>query len=211
MSAQNQTNNGYHFVNRGFHSWNEYLVKPVLRALESAPSGRPDRVFDLGCGNGSWARLLTDHGYQVIGVDPSEEGIAIAKELHPDLSIYRGSAYDDLYGRYGAFPACLSIEVVEHLYDPRKYAATLYQLVAPNGIAIVTTPYHGYLKILVVGIVGRWDSHFSPLWDHGHIKFWSMKTLALLLRDAGFRRVRFERPGRCLPCLARSMMAVAYK
>lgn len=214
MSIMNDhlpSDKGYHYINRGFHSWNRYLVAPVLRALLSAPGGRPDSVFDCGCGNGSWAKLLDDEGFRVVGVDPSEEGIAIAKEKYPHLMLYQGSAYDDLQARYGQFPAVISIEVVEHLYDPRKWASSLYNLVAPGGIAIVTTPYHGYWKNLVVGVLGRWDSHFSPLWDHGHIKFWSMKTLGILLSEAGFKGVRYERPGRLLPCFARSMLAVAHK
>jgi hypothetical protein len=56
------------------------------------------------------------------------------------------------------------------------------------------------------------DRHFTALWDHGHIKFWSMATLGELLREAGFVDVRFEgeRVGR-VPALARSMIAIARK
>lgn len=54
------------------------------------------------------------------------------------------------------------------------------------------------------------DAHFTALWDHGHIKFWSMKTLTLLLEEAGFRDIRFERLGR-IPALAKSMVAVVRK
>jgi 2-polyprenyl-6-hydroxyphenyl methylase/3-demethylubiquinone-9 3-methyltransferase len=54
------------------------------------------------------------------------------------------------------------------------------------------------------------DKHFTALWDHGHIKFWSMKTLSQLLEEAGFVDVRFVRVGR-VPALAKSMIAVARK
>lgn len=202
---------GYHYVNRGFHDYNKYLVEPVLRALATAPKGRPNRVFDLGCGNGSWANLLHEKGYDVVGVDPSVNGIAIAKERYPNLKLEAGSAYDDLVCQFGQFPACISVEVVEHLYAPRTYAANLYALLEPGGIAVVTTPYHGYWKNLLVGVLGRWDVHFSPMWDHGHIKFWSEKTLGELLREAGFKSIHFQRPGRIFPCFARSMVAVAVK
>ncbi|MCU0833674.1 MAG: hypothetical protein MUC77_04445 [Chromatiaceae bacterium] len=52
------------------------------------------------------------------------------------------------------------------------------------------------------------DAHFTALWDHGHIKFWSIATLSELLREAGFVDVRFERVGR-VPALAKSMIALA--
>ena len=74
----------------------------------------------------------------------------------------------------------------------------------------MSTPYHGYFKNLTLAITGKMDQHFTALWDHGHIKFWSMPTLTTLLQDAGFQNIRFNRVGR-IPALAKSMIAVAQK
>jgi 2-polyprenyl-6-hydroxyphenyl methylase/3-demethylubiquinone-9 3-methyltransferase len=168
----------------------------------------PKRVFELGCGNGSVANELTRHGYVVTGVDPSDDGIAQARKAFPNLALSAGSAYDDLSGRFGTFPALISLEVVEHVYAPRDYAACVYRLLEPGGTAILTTPYHGYWKNLAIALTDRTDGHLNPLWDHGHIKFWSTKTLTKLLSEAGFREPRFERVGR-IPALAKSMVAIA--
>jgi hypothetical protein len=54
------------------------------------------------------------------------------------------------------------------------------------------------------------DRHFTALWDHGHIKFWSMPTLTMLPREVGFQNILFHRVGR-IPALAKSMIAVAEK
>ncbi|QXP84016.1 methyltransferase [Methylococcus sp. Mc7] len=83
-------------------------------------------------------------------------------------------------------------------------------MVKRGGKAIVSTPYHGYWKNLALALSGKMDAHFTALWDHGHIKFWSMKTLSTLLEEAGFRDIRFERVGR-VPVLAKSMIAIARK
>lgn len=85
-------------------------------------------LFELGCGNGSVAMKLTGRGWDVTGVDPSTEGIIQAHKIYPDLKLQMGSAYDDLAGRYGQFPVVLSLEVVEHVYAPRHYARTLFEL-----------------------------------------------------------------------------------
>ena len=58
--------------------------------------------------------------------------------------------------------------------------------------------------------MGKMDNHFTALWDYGHIKFWSFKTLRLLLEEAGFKEVTFQRVGR-IPMLAKSMIAIAKK
>lgn len=100
--------------------------------------------------------------------------------------------------------------MVEHVYAPRLYAKTTFDLLQPGGVAIISTPYHGYWKNLVMALTGKMDSHFTALWDHGHIKFWSMKTLSALLSEAGFVDIRFKRVGR-IPVLAKSMIAIAKK
>lgn len=77
-------------------------------------------------------------------------------------------------------------------------------------MAIISTPYHGYWKNLALALSGKMDAHFTALWDHGHIKFWSIDTLRRLLQEAGFAEIRFLRVGR-IPPLAKSMIAVARK
>jgi 2-polyprenyl-6-hydroxyphenyl methylase/3-demethylubiquinone-9 3-methyltransferase len=171
---------------------------------------KPSRMFDLGCGNGSVAKFCSDSGWQVTGVDVSEKGIAQAHAVYPELDLHLGSAYDDLVTLYGRFPLVLSLEVVEHVYAPRSYAKTLFDLLEPGGRAVLSTPYHGYFKNVALAVSGKMDTHFTALWAHGHIKFWSEKTLSILLREAGFTDIRFSRVGRIRP-LAKSMIAVARK
>jgi 2-polyprenyl-3-methyl-5-hydroxy-6-metoxy-1,4-benzoquinol methylase len=202
---------GYSYTHAELNQSHDALLPAVLRHLDDLSlSVKEKRLFELGCGNGSVSHELTRRGWDVTGVDPSVEGIQQARVTYPDLKLQNGSAYDDLSGKYGQFPVVLSLEVVEHVYAPRKYAHTIFELLSGGGTAIISTPYHGYWKNLALALTGRMDNHFTALWDHGHIKFWSMDTLGELLREAGFVDVRFERVGRILP-LAKSMIAIARK
>jgi 2-polyprenyl-6-hydroxyphenyl methylase/3-demethylubiquinone-9 3-methyltransferase len=202
---------GYTYEDGDLNPSHDYLVPPVLKILGSLhlPQDR-NRIFELGCGNGAVAEVLTRHGYQLTGVDVSVQGVEQAQRRHPHLSLQLGSAYDCLANTYGRFPVVISLEVVEHLYDPRAFARNLFNLVESSGAAIVSTPYHGYWKNLAMALTGRMDQHFTALWDHGHIKFWSMATLRQLLQEAGFRSITFRRVGR-VPALAKSMIAIATK
>jgi len=186
----------------------QYLLPAVLRILAGEGQAAKTSIFDLGCGNGATAEILQRHGYEVVGVDPSTSGIREAHSAYPNLQLFVGSAYDDLAARFGRFQVVLSLEVVEHVYYPRKFAATLFSLVRPGGLAIVSTPYHGYLKNVGMALSGKLDSHFTALWDEGHIKFWSILTLKELLIEAGFSGISFQRIGR-IPVFAKSMIAVA--
>ena len=186
-----------------------YLLPALGRALARLDPP-PRRAFDLGCGNGSVARWLAGRGLEVAGVDPSISGIAEAKKAAPELDLRVGSAYDPLAGTFGTFPVVVSLEVVEHVYAPRDYARCVADLLEPGGAAFLSTPYHGYLKNLALAAAGRFDAHFTALWDHGHIKFWSPETLSALLTEAGLEVERVVRVGR-VPALAKSMLLVARK
>ena len=203
---------GYRWQTAEPESSHEYLLPTVLNEIKRLFSilTTDKKIFDLGCGNGSIANVLASHGWDVTGVDPSKEGVVQANAKFSNIKLYEGSAYDDLAKKYGQFPVVISLEVVEHVNFPRQYAATLYSLLEPGGGIIISTPYHGYFKNLVLSFTGKMDSHFTALWDYGHIKFWSMKTLSCLLTEAGFVDIRFERVGR-IPVLAKSMIAIARK
>ncbi|MFZ0844434.1 MAG: class I SAM-dependent methyltransferase [Pseudolabrys sp.] len=180
----------------------------LLPAVERIVAGlKPVRIFDLGCGNGAVADKFSSYA-PVTGVDLSESGVQIANRHFPHIKIEVGSAYDDLVSKYGRFPVVVSLEVVEHLYDPRRYAKTLFDLLENGGVAIISTPYHGYWKNIALALTGKLDGHFTALWDGGHIKFWSIRTLRVLLAEAGFTGIEFVRVGR-VPPLAKSMIAIA--
>ncbi|MER8710058.1 class I SAM-dependent methyltransferase [Mesorhizobium sp. M1088] len=206
---------GYRYTDHATNCSHPYLLPSVINELDSIKFGilafgNVPKLFDLGCGNGSVGNVLNSLGWEVTGVDTSTDGIEQAQRNHPNLALFEGSAYDDLADRYGRFPAVISLEVVEHIYAPRLYAKTLFNLVDSGGTAIVSTPYHGYWKNLALATTGALDKHFTALWEHGHIKFWSITTLTKLLSDAGFDNIRFNRVGR-IPALAKSMIAIARK
>lgn len=183
-----------------------YLWPHLDKLIRFGP-GEGVRVLDLGCGNGSTAAKLAAFGYQVTGVDPSADGIARARRNYPEVEFHLGSAYDDL-SHLGRFRAVVSLEVIEHCYAPRAFARAVFDRLVTGGEAFISTPYHGYWKNLALAVTGKMDQHFTALWDGGHIKFWSEKTLRILLEETGFRDVRFVRAGR-IPAFAKSMIAAA--
>jgi 2-polyprenyl-3-methyl-5-hydroxy-6-metoxy-1,4-benzoquinol methylase len=52
---------------------------------------------------------------------------------------------------------------VEHLYAPRDLARNSFRLLKDGGMLILTTPYHGYMKNLVMAATGTMDQHWTVL------------------------------------------------
>ena len=189
-------------------SWpNRYIWPVLLRILDEHPV-TDRRVFEIGSGNGATANLLAGRGYNVVGVDPVIEGVELARRSFPDITFRLGTGYDDLAGTYGTFPIVISLEVIEHCYSPKAFLKTTWDLLQPGGLGIISTPFHGYWKNLALAVAGKWDGHLDPLWEGGHIKFFSERTLAAALGEAGFADISFRHAGRALPILAKSMLAV---
>ncbi len=202
---------GYHYSNAEKKHSQAYLLPAVLDILQAALArGAVPRVFDLGCGAGAVANELSARGIEVVGVDPSKQGIEQAQKAYPHLRLYLGSTEEDLAAKYGTFPFVLSLEVIEHVYAPRQFMARAFQLLEPGGQLILSTPYHGYFKNLLLALSGKLDAHFTALWDNGHIKFWSIRTLSQLVTEAGLKSISFTRVGR-ISVLAKSMILVAMK
>jgi 2-polyprenyl-3-methyl-5-hydroxy-6-metoxy-1,4-benzoquinol methylase len=187
----------------------QYILNVLLSNLNLAKN---QTILDLGCGNGSLANVLLQKGYNVYGTDASEKGIDIANKQNPGRFAVQDLSSDDLPPEFSEirFDTVISTEVIEHLYDPRKFVQFAKRTLEKNGGGefILTTPYHGYLKYLALAITGKMDKHLGPLWDGGHIKFWSRKSLTQLLEEQGFTVTNFEGCGR-LPYLWMSMLIKA--
>jgi 2-polyprenyl-3-methyl-5-hydroxy-6-metoxy-1,4-benzoquinol methylase len=186
-----------------------YITKPIESLLDK---NRNKKILDIGCGNGWLANGLIAQGYDVYGIDASESGIDIANQTNEGRFFVQNIEENDLPLpiRHIPFDTIISTEVIEHLYSPNTYLMFCKDILAKNGQGeiLITTPYHGYLKNVVLALSGKMDAHFTAHWEGGHIKFWSRKTLTESLKNVGLTTTDFIGCGR-LPYLWKSMLIKA--
>jgi len=110
---------------------------PLLSEVLAAAPAR--RVLDLGCGTGEHARLLADHGYEVVGIDRSETMIAKAREAGEPSGVrfvvgdLRRLGDLAVLGSFGA-ALCLG-NTLPHLSEPGdfdRFAEGLARVLAPG-------------------------------------------------------------------------------
>lgn len=184
-----------------------YLLPAIKRLL---PAEKGLNILDAGCGNGYIAGSLAELGHHVVGIDLAEDGISIARATYPNLRFEMCSVYDDLASVVKNVDLVISSEVIEHLFYPKTFVSNIRKLICPGGYLILTTPYHGYIKNLVISALGMWDKHHTVDWEGGHIKFFSEKSLSGLLRSTGFDNIVFRNAGR-VPLLWKSMVCRAQR
>jgi len=189
------------------------VLPRIMSILEkmSADKSEPLQVLEVGAGNGFVSNILKREGYEVTALEPSDDGAYLIATAYPDIKLIKSQIETIEPALNSQYDVVVCLEVVEHVYNPKEFIRSIYKALKQDGRLIITTPYHGYIKNILIALLGLSDKHYTVLWENGHIKFFSIKTLTELLALNGFVCLNTCRFGRVLPQFAESMLAVAEK
>ncbi|KAI3403323.2 BUD23 [Candida oxycetoniae] len=92
-------------------------AKMTLRALEllNLESKEPHLILDLGCGSGLSGEILTEEGYNWIGMDISPSMLATALDRNVDGDLFLADLGNGIPFRAGTFDAAISISAIQWL------------------------------------------------------------------------------------------------
>jgi 2-polyprenyl-6-hydroxyphenyl methylase/3-demethylubiquinone-9 3-methyltransferase len=146
------------------------------------------RTLDIGCGAGLLTEPLARLGARVVGADPSESNIAVAR-LHAEqqgLAIdYRSTTLATLAEQKERFDVVLAMEVVEHVADVSLFIEQCGSVLNPAGAMIVAT-INRTLKSFALAIIGaEYVLRWLPRGTHHWHKFITPNELAAVLERRG--------------------------
>jgi 2-polyprenyl-3-methyl-5-hydroxy-6-metoxy-1,4-benzoquinol methylase len=162
-------------------SYRHYFAAKLDDLARHVPGGR---LLDVGCGAGFFLDAARARGYKVSGLDLSPVPAAYARE-RLGLDVQVGSLYD-FDAPPGSFEAITIFQTIEHDPHPAALCERLFQLLAPGGVLMVTTPAaDGF----VARAMGRFWFGYRNV---EHVSFFSRSSLRRALEDAGFGVVALE-------------------
>lgn len=178
------------------------LIETLERYLKPGST-----VLDLGCGAGGFTLSLCEAGFEAVGADVSEGALEQASSRAPQCQFLVLKDDGVVPAPDGSFGAVWSSEVIEHVLDVGAFLKEIHRLLVPQGLLLLTTPYHGTAKNILLALLA-FDRHFDPLGDH--IRFFSRRSLDRCLAIAGFETLWSKGIGR-VPPLYRTLFVVARK
>lgn len=185
--------------------YKEKRTNVLLNEVRKLGSGR---VLDYGCGTSSLASKLAAEEYEVAACDISETLININREKYKNVSYFVETNEEGQNNCRRIFDVVVSSEVIEHVFDVDSMTARISNYLNRDGHIIISTPYHGILKVILLVLLGKFEQHFNV--NGQHIRFFTKKSLYRHLTQHGFSPVRIRYFGRIWP-LSKTMIVVARK
>lgn len=165
------------------------------------------KVLDVGCGDGRFLEIFRNHGWQCLGLEPSDS--SRKKALEKGFKIF-DTPFLELNEDIGKFDLIFIDNVIEHINNPIPFLKKAFKYLDNNGILVLKTPNsssliekmettmlyylpswfnNGIMKLLKIffkkgsGRVHRFGNLHPPV----HLAIFNDKSITTALTIAGFK------------------------
>ena len=145
---------------------------------------QPGKLLDIGCGVGDFLHTAEMHGWECIGVEPSDDAKSIAQKRIKGkiITSMELEGFPD-----GSFDVITMWHVLEHVDDIKWQVAQLQRLVNPSGRVIIALPnyksYDGqYYK-------EQWAAYDVPR----HLNHFNRNTLSKIFKTSGLELIKMDK------------------
>jgi 2-polyprenyl-3-methyl-5-hydroxy-6-metoxy-1,4-benzoquinol methylase len=148
------------------------------------------RVLEVGCGRGGFRANLAASA-EVWGVEPFADAAKIASGYLTRVLVGK---YEDVQSQLpdAAFDLIICNDVIEHMADDAGFLQAIRQKMQPGGYLMGSVPNMRNLPVLQALVFNKdWEYQDAGVLDRTHLRFYTDKSLGILLARAGFDVTKF--------------------
>lgn len=145
------------------------------------------RVLEIGCGSGQTLEMLKEKKLckETVGIELFSEAADEARDKVDFvycMDIEKGTMPEDI----GMFDLILLLDILEHLINPWEVLTSLTKThLAEGGRVIVSLPNARHFSLVLPLLFGKFDYKERGILDKTHLRFFTRKSAAELLKSAG--------------------------
>lgn len=147
------------------------------------------KILDVGCGGGLISMPLAQMGANVMAIDANENNInaasVYAKENNIDLELKHITAESLLLESKQSFDVVVSLEVIEHVANPKEFVHNLTKLVKPGGMVVISTINRTLKSYIYAIVMAEYVLGWVPKKTHDHSKFIKPSELNKMIDNTG--------------------------
>lgn len=128
-------------------------------AVDEVLRGAPDRVLEVGCGEGELAERLASVVSEVVAIDQSPRMVELTRKRGVDARV---ADVQELPFPDASFDAVLAAWMLYHVPDLDRGLSEIRRVLRPGGRLVATTNSADHLgELLALGGITRWDLPFA--------------------------------------------------
>jgi 2-polyprenyl-3-methyl-5-hydroxy-6-metoxy-1,4-benzoquinol methylase len=153
-------------------TWQRTLIQPPVERLLELRAG--ERVLEVACGNGEFARAMSAAGASVLATDFSEPMLERARAYGGDVEYRRADATDEravlALGDPGSFDAAVSNMAIMDMAEIEPMISALAVLLRPAGRFVFSTVHPAFNSADVTRVVEQSED------ETGVVRTYSVKV-----------------------------------
>jgi SAM-dependent methyltransferase len=186
---QNQYTETYVSPEDPEHAFNQHISASWNFLRKHA--GTPGSIMDIGCGSAGLLYLARNEGWQVRGMELTEQtSQAIAEDTGIDVIVANFLEYDNPENE--KYDVVVLRHVLEHLPDSILAMNKIGKLLKDNGLALLEFPNTRSMSYMTKRILknrGMRNKKYSSDWRPGHCNEFCRESFEYLLDQTGFELV----------------------